>query len=265
MATKTAPTAPVAPDNVRRIGAQSPLGQTVLVLQGGGALGAYQAGVYQAMHAAGIEPDWIVGTSIGAINGAAVGVGATMQLPMDDKHSYNKDYLQAQLAILMGGRIAEEIFMHQITTGAGNDIERATDMARKMVCEWGMSELGPLSFGKREEQIFLGREIAQHRDYSEDTAIRIDEQVKKFVDQGYQRAHKLIVDHSDAMHRIAKALVEREVLDGAEVKKLIEGEAQLADVNPPKSEPPTDGTQVVLKPEPGIRIPGMLEGGPQPA
>ena len=192
-------------------------------------------------------------------------LGLTMQLPMDDKHCYDKEYLEAQLAILMGGRIAEEIFMKHVTTGAGNDIERATDMARKMVCEWGMSELGPLSFGKREEQIFLGREIAQHRDYSEDTAIRIDEQVKKFVDQGYQRAHKLIVDHSDAMHRIAKALVEREVLDGAEVKKLIEGEAQLADVNPPKSEPPTDGTQVVLKPEPGIRIPGMLEGGPQPA
>ena len=106
-------------------------------------------------------------------------LGVTMQLPLDDKHSYHKEYLEAQLAILMGGRIAEEIFMHHITTGAGNDIERATDMARKMVCEWGMSELGPLSFGKREEQIFLGREIAQHRDYSEATAIRIDEQVKK--------------------------------------------------------------------------------------
>ena len=102
-------------------------------------------------------------------------------MPLDDKHSYNKVYLEAQLAILMGGRIAEEIFMQHITTGAGNDIERATDLARKMVCEWGMSELGPLSFGKREEQIFLGREIAQHRDFSEATAIRIDEQVKKLV------------------------------------------------------------------------------------
>ena len=114
-------------------------------------------------------------------------LGVTMQLPIDDKHTYSKDYLEAQLAILMGGRIAEEIFMHQMTTGAGNDIERATDMARKMVCEWGMSELGPLSFGKKEEQIFLGREIAQHRDYSEDTAIRIDEQVKKLVQSGYDR------------------------------------------------------------------------------
>src|SRR5256886_16636029 len=118
-------------------------------------------------------------------------LGVTMQLPIDDKHSYNKGYLEAQLAILMAGRIAEEIFMNHITTGAGNDIERATDMARKMVCEWGMSELGPMSFGKKEEQIFLGREIAQHRDYSEATAIRIDEQVNKLVDKGYETARKI--------------------------------------------------------------------------
>ena len=181
-------------------------------------------------------------------------LGLTMQLPMDDKHSYNKDYLQAQLAILMGGRIAEEIFMHQITTGAGNDIERATDMARKMVCEWGMSELGPLSFGKREEQIFLGREIAQHRDYSETTAIRIDEQVKKLVSTGYDRARKIIEDHMDGMHRIAQALLEREVLDGAEVKALIAGEP-LAAFNPPTPKPPTDGSQPVIKPEASPRIP----------
>src|ERR1700739_158341 len=102
--------------------------------------------------------------------------------------------------------------MRQVTTGAGNDIERATDLARKMVCEWGMSELGPLSFGKREEQIFLGREIAQHRDYSESTAIRIDEQVKKLVEYGYQRARRIIDDHHDALERIALSLLEREVL-----------------------------------------------------
>ena len=115
-------------------------------------------------------------------------LGLTMQLPLDDKHSYRKEYLVAQLAILMGGRIAEEMFMKHITTGAGNDIERATDLARKMVCEWGMSELGPMSFGKKEEQIFLGREIAQHRDYSEATAIRIDEQVRRLVQVAYDRA-----------------------------------------------------------------------------
>src|SRR6188472_438 len=126
-------------------------------------------------------------------------LGLTMQLPLDDKHSYNKDYLEAQLAILMGGRIAEEMFMNHVTTGAGNDIERATDLARKMVCEWGMSELGPMSFGKKEEQIFLGREIAQHRDYSESTAIEIDQQVRKLVDGGYQGAKLIISERQDAM------------------------------------------------------------------
>jgi cell division protease FtsH len=193
-------------------------------------------------------------------------LGLTMQLPLDDKHSYHKEYLAAQLAILMGGRIAEEIFMHHITTGAGNDIERATDMARKMVCEWGMSELGPLSFGKREEQIFLGREIAQHRDYSEATAIRIDEQVKKLVQEGYDRARAIIEEKSDALERIALALLEREVLDGAEVHQLIAGETLRA-FETPRSVPPEDGpSQQILKPEPGRRIPGILpEGGPQPA
>jgi cell division protease FtsH len=188
-------------------------------------------------------------------------LGLTMQLPLDDKHCYNKDYLESQLAILMGGRIAEEIFMHHITTGAGNDIERATEMARKMVCEWGMSELGPLSFGKREEQIFLGREIAQHRDYSEATAIRIDEQVKKLVENGYNRSRSIIEERVDALERIALALLEREVLDGGEVRQLIDGKT-LADVQPP---PTGDGTQQVIKPESGRRLPGMLEGGPQPA
>src|SRR5207244_9890230 len=134
-------------------------------------------------------------------------LGVTMQLPLDDKHSYNKAYLEAQLAILMAGRIAEEIFMHHITTGAGNDIERATEMARKMVCEWGMSELGPMSFGKKEEQIFLGREIAQHRDYSENTAIRIDEEVRKLINNGYAVAKQLISENRETLERIAKALI----------------------------------------------------------
>jgi cell division protease FtsH len=192
-------------------------------------------------------------------------LGLTMQLPLDDKHCYNKEYLNAQLAILMGGRIAEEVFLHHITTGAGNDIERATDMARKMVCEWGMSELGPMSFGKREEQIFLGREIAQHRDYSEATAIRIDEQVKKLVQDGYERARKIIEERSDALERIALALLEREVLDGTEVHTLIDGRELAAMPTPPPPAAPTDGSQQVIKPEPGRRLPGMLEGGPQPA
>jgi cell division protease FtsH len=188
-------------------------------------------------------------------------LGLTQQLPLDDKHCYSRVYLEAQLAILMGGRIAEEIFMKQVTTGAGNDIERATDMARKMVCEWGMSDLGPLSFGKREEQIFLGREIAQHRDFSEATAIRIDEQVKKLVENGYNRARQIIEQRADALDRIALALLEREVLDGSEVNLLIEGKP-LAAVPPP---PTGDGTQQIIKPDAGRRVPGMLEGGPQPA
>jgi len=194
-------------------------------------------------------------------------LGLTMQLPIDDKHSYNKGYLEAQLAILMAGRIAEEIFMHHITTGAGNDIERATDMARKMVCEWGMSELGPMSFGKKEEQIFLGREIAQHRDYSEATAILIDEQVRKLVDQGYNRARGIIEQHSEGMVRIAEALLEREVLDGSEVRLLIEG-GTLTTPARPKVMPPDGGEkQQVIRPE-GGKLPGTgLLGGerPQPA
>ncbi len=192
-------------------------------------------------------------------------LGLTMQLPLDDKHSYDKDYLEGQMAILMGGRIAEEIFMHHVTTGAGNDIERATDMARKMVCEWGMSELGPLSFGKREEQIFLGREIAQHRDFSEATAIRIDEQVKKLVQEGYDRARRIIEERGDALDRIARALLEREVLDGSEVRQLIDGETLEAMPAPPPPSSSGDGAQQVIKPEPPRRLPGMLEGGPQPA
>jgi cell division protease FtsH len=189
-------------------------------------------------------------------------LGLTMQLPLDDKHCYSKDYLLAQLAILMGGRIAEEMFMHHITTGAGNDIERATDLARKMVCEWGMSELGPMSFGKKEEQIFLGREIAQHRDYSEATAIEIDQQARKLVDGGYQDAKRIISQHAEAMDRIALALLEREVLDGAEVKALIDGHT-LPPVITSKNTDDSKGAPMV---RPGdVRVPGLEGGSPQPA
>jgi len=193
-------------------------------------------------------------------------LGVTMQLPIDDKHSYNKDYLLAQLAILMGGRIAEEKYMHHMTTGAGNDIERATDMARKMVCEWGMSELGPLSFGKKEEQIFLGREIAQHRDYSEETAIRIDEQVKKLVTGGYDTAAAILEERSDALIRIAEALLVREILDGNEVMQIINGETLPPLPASGSGKDAEDHTQQVLRPEGGRRAPGFNEGErPQPA
>jgi cell division protease FtsH len=193
-------------------------------------------------------------------------LGVTMQLPIDDKHSYSKDYLLAQLAILMAGRIAEENYMHHMTTGAGNDIERATDLARKMVCEWGMSELGPLSFGKKEEQIFLGREIAQHRDYSEETAIRIDAQVKKIVQGAYDTAEAIIKERSDALVKIAETLLEREILDGNEVMQIVKG----LSIEPikPGGKDAEDHTQQVLwsRPESDRRVPGLNEGEhPQPA
>jgi cell division protease FtsH len=194
-------------------------------------------------------------------------LGLTMQLPIDDKLSHDKKYLNARLAILMAGRIAEEIFLDQMTTGAGNDIERASEMAHKMVCEWGMSELGQLSFGKKDEQIFLGREINQHRDYSEETAIKIDQQVRKLVEDGYATAKGIIEQHYDAMGRIAEALLEREVLDGAEVLALINGKTLPKMVNAPKmpSSNPQDGSTVIA-PHPSTPIPGIIGGeSPQPA
>ncbi|MBZ5681320.1 MAG: ATP-dependent zinc metalloprotease FtsH [Acidobacteriia bacterium] len=188
-------------------------------------------------------------------------LGVTQQLPIDDRHNYTKDYLETDIAILMGGRLAEEIFLTQMSTGAGNDIERATELARKMVCEWGMSDLGPLTFGKKEEQIFLGREIAQHRDYSEDTAIKIDGEVRKLVSQGYETAKRILEVNRDALQRIAAALLEREVLDAAEIKLLVEGKELPA--KPPSPGKSDDGVQQVLKPEPGR--PGIVKGGESPA
>jgi cell division protease FtsH len=187
-------------------------------------------------------------------------LGVTMQLPIDDRHNYTKEYLKTDLAILMGGRLAEELFLNQMSTGAGNDIERATEMARKMVCEWGMSDLGPLTFGKKEEQIFLGREISQHRDYSEDTAIKIDNEVRKLVNQGYETAKNILEGSRDTLQKIAAALLEREVLDASEVMLLVEGKGLPPIKSPSK---PDDGVQQVLKPEPAR--PGIAKGGESPA
>ncbi|MFZ2490308.1 MAG: ATP-dependent zinc metalloprotease FtsH [Thermoanaerobaculia bacterium] len=148
-------------------------------------------------------------------------LGLTQQLPTEDKYSYSKRYLEAMLAVLMGGRIAEEVFIGEITTGAGNDIERATNMARKMVCEWGMSDLGPATFGKKEEQIFLGREFGQHQDYSESTAVEIDREVRTILDKAYKTAREIITTNRTALDRIASKLLERETLEGAEVNQII--------------------------------------------
>lgn len=152
-------------------------------------------------------------------------LGVTQQLPEMDRHSYTKEYLLSQIAIFMGGRIAEEIYLgaHLITTGASNDIERATELARSMVCEYGMSELGPLTFGKKDEQIFLGREISQHRDYSEDTAIKIDQEVQKIINDQYARAKAIIIDNSEAMVRLSEELIKRETLDGVQIRRLVAG------------------------------------------
>ena len=177
-------------------------------------------------------------------------LGVTMQLPMDDKHTYTRDYLETRLAIMMGGRVAEEIFLNTMTTGAGNDIEQASDLARKMVCEFGMSSLGPITFGKKEEQIFLGREISQHRDFSEDTALKIDAEVRRFVDEGYKSAVDILSNNRDKLERIAMALLEREVLDAGEMQLIIEGKELPARVNP-NAPAPKDEVQQVLKPAPG--------------
>jgi cell division protease FtsH len=150
-------------------------------------------------------------------------LGLTTQLPLDEKHNYSKNYLMDRIAILLGGRIAEELTTGDLTTGAGNDLERSTEMARKMVCEWGMSELGPLTFGKKEEQIFLGREIAQQQDYSGTTAERIDQEVKRIVSENYDRATKLLTEHKAALVAIAEALLSRESLDGEQVKRIVDG------------------------------------------
>ena len=190
-------------------------------------------------------------------------LGLTMQLPIDDKHTYTKTYLEGTLTVLMGGRCAEEIFLGHITTGAGNDIERATDIARKMVCDWGMSSLGPLAFGKKEEAIFLGREIAQHRDYSEDTAIRIDQEVHGIVTAAYNNARGILENNRDTLERIALALLDREVLDATELKLLIEGKPLPEKVRPaPPSPPqPLPGTEPKPAPRPELRpAPGFSKG-----
>ncbi len=150
-------------------------------------------------------------------------LGVTQQLPEGDRHNYSKDYLLGQIAILMGGRIAEEVFLSSITTGASNDIERATELARSMVCEYGMSELGPLAFGKKDEQIFLGREISQHRDFSEDTAIKIDQAVQRMISEQYERAKIIITENHDMMVRLSEALLERESLDGVQIRRIVAG------------------------------------------
>jgi cell division protease FtsH len=183
-------------------------------------------------------------------------LGLTQQLPIDEKHNYSREYLEAQIAILLGGRIAEEITLGSVTTGAGNDLERATDLARRMVCEWGMSDaMGPLTFGKKEEQIFLGREIAQHQDYSEDTALHIDQEVKRFVTDNYTKAQAILTEHKQRLFDMADALLTRETLDAEQVKRVCAGlpldEPTVASTGAPPS-PPRETRPAKERPAPSI-------------
>jgi len=149
-------------------------------------------------------------------------LGLTQQLPMDEKHTYPKEYLLNNLVILFGGRVAEELVLEHMTTGAGNDIEKATDLARRMVCEWGMSEkLGPMTFGKKEEEIFLGRDFTQKVDYSESTAIEIDAEVRRIIQESYHRAKDLLKSNLRLLHKVAETLLEKEVLDGSEIDAIV--------------------------------------------
>ncbi|MBU0710550.1 ATP-dependent zinc metalloprotease FtsH [bacterium] len=151
-------------------------------------------------------------------------LGITHQLPMDERHNYSRTFINGTLCVLLGGRAAEKIIFNELTTGAGNDIERATELARKMVCEWGMSErLGPLTYGKKEQEIFLGREITQHRDFSEDTAKIIDEEVRIIVETAEIRANKILKDNLKSLKLLAETLLEHEVIDGEDIKRLLEG------------------------------------------
>ena len=196
-------------------------------------------------------------------------LGVTMQLPEDEKHTYPKSYLYNNLAIFMGGRVAEEICLEQMTTGAGNDIERATEMARQMVCEWGMSEkMGPLTYGSKEQQVFLGMDTKQ-KHFSEETANSIDQEVRALVMGGYEKAREILTDHRDSLEKMALALLDRETLTGLEIKEIIDGKI-----------PPEDGIKTKVETEgtvPSIKISqkkpnddsGDIMGGglpdPQPA
>jgi cell division protease FtsH len=191
-------------------------------------------------------------------------LGITMQLPTADVLNRTKSQLDARLCVLMAGRIGEMRHTHQLSTGARNDIEQATEMARDMVCDYGMSQLGPLSYGKKDEQIFLGREIAQHRDYSEATAIKIDEEVRRIVELADQQAHELIESHVTALENIVQALLERESIDGEEVKAILAGQGPASgDATPTPGE---ESQQEVLRPETQRVPPGLIDGErPQPA
>ncbi|MDO8434824.1 MAG: ATP-dependent zinc metalloprotease FtsH [Candidatus Binatus sp.] len=192
-------------------------------------------------------------------------LGVTQQLPLDDRYTYSRDYLMTRLAMMFGGRVAEELIFGHMTTGAGDDIEKATELSRKMVCEWGMSkELGPMTFGKHEEQVFLGRDFAQHKDYSEHTAVEIDREIRKIVEDAYQKARQILSDHLPLLHAVAERLLEKEVLDGVEVESMAlafkEGRPMPPSLAPVRNDlPPRPGPDIgkEKRVEEGTAVPGL--------
>jgi cell division protease FtsH len=190
-------------------------------------------------------------------------LGVTQQLPSEEKHNYTREQLESRIAVCMGGRIAEDLTFQEISTGAANDIEQATEMARKMVCEWGMSPaLGPLTYGKKEEQVFLGKEFNRHQDYSEATALQIDAEIKRIVSEQYDRAHKTLADNKQLLQRVAEALLEFEVLDAEQLKALIEGR-KLAPREPAATSPPVTPAREG-KVDDGERTGGLMPPLPTP-
>jgi cell division protease FtsH len=153
-----------------------------------------------------------------------IALGVTIQLPLDDRYTYGKDYLEAQLSVLLAGRVAEILFLHKTTTGAANDFEKGTEIARRMVCQWGMSDLGPLTFGERDDLIFLGRELAAHKNFSEKTAEMIDEEVKKIINRNYERSHRLLEENRDKLTAIAMLLLEKEIISSDDINRIVKGE-----------------------------------------
>jgi cell division protease FtsH len=191
-------------------------------------------------------------------------LGVTHYLPLDERHTYSREYCMGVLARMMGGRAADEMIFGQKTTGAGNDIEQATNLARKMVCEWGMSEdLGPLTYGKKEEMVFLGREISSHKDYSEATAVLIDKEIRNLVEGANVRAKQILTEHKDQLDGLAKALLEREILDGLEIDQVLRGEQLPPNIDRPTPPPPGSPTGDQTEEERGK--PRAAYGGPEPA
>ena len=198
-------------------------------------------------------------------------MGVTQQLPLDDRRNYSRTYLETQITVLLGGRVAEELVMKEMTTGAGNDLERVTDIARRMVTEWGMSDqVGPLTFGAKNEEVFLGRDFVQHKDHSDDTACKIDEAIRELVDRSYKKATEVLAGHTEALHAVAEALLTRETLNGEEVGLLAQGkslpEVKLPAAGPSQSNGAGTGTELEAEPESSAHdaasIPSLDESQP---